>query len=190
MSLKTDADSSADAGGPEICLANFEAVIESFETPLLRYVGRLIGYDNPDSEDIVQETFIRLHKHLSESIDSAIETPKAWLYRVAHNLAMDIGRKSQRHRKHQEVIKSEEEEPVDLSTLEGMIQRETGQIALKELKMLDEEEQHIILLKTVQDLKLREISEITGLSINKVAYRLNQGLKTLALRLKEGGHFG
>ncbi len=56
--------------------------------------------------------------------------------------------------------------------------------------MLREDEQQIIMLKTIQNLKLREISEITGVSINNVAYRLNQGLKTLASRLREGGHFG
>ena len=62
-----------------------------------------------------------------------------------------------------------------------------NQKALHELKSLHPEEQQVILLKTIQDLTLREIGEIMNLSIGKVAYRLNAGLKQLANQLKNEG---
>ncbi|MBF0196939.1 MAG: RNA polymerase sigma factor [Planctomycetes bacterium] len=190
MTIEAQEESGPPGGGVDP--AFFEGVIDRYETPLLRYVGRLIGYANPEKEDIIQETFIRYHKNLLESQEHPPREPKSWLYRVAHNLAMDEGRKVQRHRKHHEVIQTEtkEEEQIEKDMLEGIIQRETGRQALDELKQLHEEEQQVILLKTIQDLKLREIAEVTGLTVNKVSYRLNQGLKHLASRLREGGHFG
>lgn len=177
------------SGEPALSLETFEEVIDFFESPLLRYVGRFLGANSIDTEDVVQETFIKLHQLVCEKGAESITSLKAWLFRVAHNHAMDIGRKRQRNHQHRQRVQEESDETdaLEKDMLENMVRREAGLVAMRELKNLHEEEQQVILLKTLQDLKLREISEVTGLSIGKVAYRLNQGLAALASRLKEGG---
>ena len=55
------------------------------------------------------------------------------------------------------------------------------------MRRLPESHRHVLLLKIVQDMTLREIGRVTGLSLGNVAYRLNQGLKELTRRLKDAG---
>jgi len=182
-----------DEFGSDMCVkltrSNFAAILDEYESPLLGYVGKIVGHQSLECEDIVQEAFIRLHKTLKEEGCDAVRSIKSWLYRVAHNLSIDHLRKRQRHKEHAEKIQTEEGMDMNFEKdmLEGMVRREAGQKALSELKMLHHEEQQVIMLKTIQDLTLREIAEITGLTIGKVSYRLNNGLKELANRLKGEG---
>jgi len=62
--------------------------------------------------------------------------------------------------------------------------REACENAMREVDRLPDEQRHVLLLKIIQGLTLREISEITGLKIGTVNYRLTQALATLASRLK------
>jgi RNA polymerase sigma-70 factor, ECF subfamily len=169
--------------------ANFAALLDEYESPLLYYVGKMVGYNSAEAEDIVQESFIRLHKILKEEGCDSVKSIKSWLYRVVHNLAIDLIRKRKRHREHEENIQQEGAAGLDYEQdlLQSMVRREACQKALHELKSLHPEEQQVIMLKTVQDLTLREIGEIMNLSIGKVSYRLNSGLKALADRLKDEG---
>ena len=50
--------------------------------PLLRYLVCL-GLSTDEAEDVVQDAFLSLHKHLASG--GAQENIRSWLYRVAHN---------------------------------------------------------------------------------------------------------
>ena len=65
--------------------------------------------------------------------------------------------------------------------------REACHLAVAELEQLPEEQRTVLLLKIMQGFTLREISEVTGLKIGTVNYRLTQGLRALSERLKEAG---
>ena len=58
-------------------------VFESEESGLLRYAIGLVGRRTV-AEEIVQETFLRLHQCWHE-----VENPRAWLYRSVRNLALN-----------------------------------------------------------------------------------------------------
>src|SRR5205085_10127628 len=49
-----------------------------------RYIG-FLGIDPESNQEIVQECFLRLHQHLAAGGDRT--NLRAWLYKVAHNLA-------------------------------------------------------------------------------------------------------
>jgi RNA polymerase sigma factor (sigma-70 family) len=68
-----------------------------------------------------------------------------------------------------------------------MVHREACSIAMSELQTLPEEERQVILLRIVEGLNLREIGEITGLSVGNVDYRINKALRELTGRLKNAG---
>jgi len=69
------------------------ALFEQLRVPVFRYILRKTR-DSGQAEDITQETFLRLFRHLGK--DHPLDNPKAWLFTVANNLAVDAGR-SDRH---------------------------------------------------------------------------------------------
>ena len=184
----------ADGADPEAAeAADLVEIITRFETPLLRYVGAMLGRDE-DAEDVVQETFLSYCRFARRTDAAAVRNLSAWLFSVAHNLSQDVLRKRQRDRKAQAALTAAAaaEAPPAETAAEGdavdrVIRQAASERALAELKKLPEEQRQVLLLKIVQDMSLREIAKVTGLSFGNVAYRLNQGLKELARRLKEAG---
>src|SRR3954452_8849744 len=68
----------------------FEALVERYRRPLLRHVRRVL----PESraEDALQQTFLNAWRALEKGAD--VREPKAWLYRVAQNAALNTLRMS------------------------------------------------------------------------------------------------
>jgi len=65
------------------------ALFEQLHVPVFRYLLRKTR-DSGQAEDITQETFLRLFRHLRE--ERMLDNPKAWLFTVANNLAIDASR--------------------------------------------------------------------------------------------------
>jgi RNA polymerase sigma-70 factor (ECF subfamily) len=61
-------------------------LFDELHIPVFRYL-RGIGMGSEDSEEIVQEAFLRLLRHLRNR--GREENLRGWIYRVAHNLAID-----------------------------------------------------------------------------------------------------
>jgi RNA polymerase sigma factor (sigma-70 family) len=141
-------------------------------------------------EDIVQETFIRLHKQVCTHGPGSIEHLTTWLFRVAHNLALDALRKRMRqgaaHVSADPAVAAQEQAH-EMDALGEMMRQEARQVVLRELNQLDDLYRHVVLLKVVQGMSLRQVAEVIGVSLSTVNYRLNQGLSTLAQRLRNAG---
>src|SRR5215210_8097344 len=71
---------------------DFDAILERFELPLLRYATRIIG-DQERARDVVQETFVQLQRSKREEHDNA---PAKWLFTVCRNRALNVCRKERR----------------------------------------------------------------------------------------------
>lgn len=169
----------------------YETIEELFlaiESPLLTYARRLTG-DHAQAEDLVQEAFLRLHP-LFRQIDS----PKSWLYRTVHNLAVNHHRKNARILPLHRPDASDEEEsstsdfadshplPDDeIARWEGI-----GLVRLN-LKGLDPRTQEVIRLRFHEDLSYQQISEKLGLTSGHVGYLLHHALKSLAADLVKAG---
>lgn len=168
------------------------AVVSRYQGPLLRYVGRMLGSvaDPGGPEDIVQETFIRLHRQVHAHGPDSIEHLTTWLFRVAHNLTLDALRRQVRQNAAQVPADSAvvaQEQAREMDALGEMIRQEARQMVLRELSQLDDAYRHVVLLKVVQGMSLRQIAQVVGVSLSTVNYRLNQGLSTLAQRLRKAG---
>jgi RNA polymerase sigma factor (sigma-70 family) len=71
----------------------FAAIVERYRAPLLRYC---LGYlPAAAAEDALQQTFINAYAALSRADARAPETLRPWLYRVAHNAALNVARDPQ-----------------------------------------------------------------------------------------------
>ena len=64
----------------------FQEIFSRDGPALFRYLRRLTG-SRQQAEDLVQEAFLKLHVQLTSG--AALDNPRAWLFRVATNLARD-----------------------------------------------------------------------------------------------------
>ena len=180
-------------------LSEFTDIVARFETPLLRYAAHLLGGTPTETaaEDIVQDTFLRLIRYQRKQEAEPIRDLSIWLFRVAHNLVFDIRRRLHKEERQREQGTNEPpgeheqaagaHETADIDGLTNLVRRAACERALEELNQLPSGQRQVILLKIIQDLNFPQISQITGLTVGNVAYRLNQGLNELARRLKDAG---
>jgi RNA polymerase sigma-70 factor (ECF subfamily) len=180
------------AGPPALEADNLMAVVAHYQGPLLRYVDRMLGGADDQREDVVQETFIRLHRQVSTHGWDSIKHPATWLFRVAHNLTLDELRRRARR---PGTVEISEESPVavaeptarEMDAVGEAIRQEARQVVLRELARLDDSHRQVLLLKIVQGMTLRDVAEVVGMSLSAVNYRLNEGLGLLAQRLRKAG---
>ena len=168
------------------------AAVSHFQGPLLRYVGRMLGggVGQGEPEDIVQETFVRLHRQVCTHGPDSIEHLTTWLFRVAHNLALDALRRRARRdtaKASADTAAPAQQQAEEMDALGEIIRQEARQVVLRELNELDDLYRHVVLLRVVQGMSLRQVAEVVGVSVSTVNYRLNQGLNTLAQRLRRAG---
>ena len=153
-------------------------VFEAEESPLLRYAYRLVG-QRETAEDLVQDSFMKLHGHWDEVIH-----PRAWLFRCVRNLALS----HIRDHKREIPIENEHEFPsYDPNPGQVLGKVETLGTLNQLVAELDEEERTLISLKYQQGLKYDQISQSTGLSVGNVGYKLHHALKQLADSLRRLG---
>ena len=63
----------------------FEAIVERYRRALMRYVSRLLPPER--AEDVVQQSFVKAYEAMHR--DAAELNLKPWLYRIAHNGALN-----------------------------------------------------------------------------------------------------
>jgi len=71
----------------------FAAIVARYRTPLLRYCLRFLPPGS--AEDALQQTFINAHAALSREQTGAPVALRPWLYRIAHNAALNVARDPQ-----------------------------------------------------------------------------------------------
>ena len=180
------------AGVRPLDAGDLMAVVTHYQSPLLRYVGRMLGRINHEAEDIVQEVFVRLHRQVAGHGSGSVKHLTTWLFRVAHNLTIDALRRRSRQKRTPEATADpaapiQEQVADEMDVLGEVLRREARQVALRELAQLDERQRQVVLLKIIQGMTLRQVAEVVGVSVSLVNHRLNQGLTELAQRLRRAG---
>jgi RNA polymerase sigma-70 factor (ECF subfamily) len=151
----------------------------------LAYALRLVG-ERGLAEDIVQEAFMRLHSNFAE-----VREPRRWLYRTAHNLALNQRRAADKivqlapaHAEGQYHSEATDPQPLpdeQIVRLEGI-----GLVRLS-LLSLDERSRELLRFKFHENLSYKEIASRTGLTIGHVGYLLHHAIKTVAGELAKNG---
>ena len=160
----------------------FEAVVARYEAQLLRYAVRLM-FDHNAAQDVVQDTFIKLLRHWKGAMEPCAHLSN-WLYRVAHNRAVDsLRRESRRSLLHRRQAAEElDHTPPDRG--EGFRISAAAEKASEALLILNHREQQLVILKVYEEKSYREISEITGLTVGNVGYILHHAMKKMARHLR------
>ena len=159
--------------------AQFLALAEKLRPELHRYCARLMG-SVIDGEDVVQDTFARAFVALDELEEGA--PMRAWLFRIAHNRALDLLRS--RAIRAAEPIEAAEElaDPEIPDPVEAMMRREAVETAVSRFAELPTMQRSVVILKDVLDQSLEEIAAMLDLTVNAVKAHLARGrarLKTI-----------
>ena len=157
-------------------------VFDTEESPLLRYAYGLTG-QRETAEDIVQDSFLRLHKHWHE-----VEQPRPWLFRCVRNLALnhlrDNKRSTSMETQSQNTKEWETKTPDPDATLGKLETIGTLQLLIAELP---EPDRTLVSLKYLSNLRYEEIARQTNLTVSNVGYKLHHTLKSLAASLRHLG---
>jgi RNA polymerase sigma-70 factor (ECF subfamily) len=135
--------------------------------------------------DIMQETFLRLWKQWQEG--SEIVNPRAWVLRVARNLAEDYAKSSFRRNGTQPPQTMNGVQGADPLPLENMAREETFGQLRKELEQLAPADREILTLRYALEYDTNHIAELLDINPTAVHMRLSRARQRLAERLTAQG---
>lgn len=159
----------------------FREVVARYGDPLYGYIYSITG-NHHLSEDILSETYLRM----VEKIDTYTfyGAPfKAWLYRIAHNLAINA-MKRERHTVEIDPTVTVATSGDPATTIEAQMEIEALRAALGELT---EEQQQVVLLRFVAGQTSREVAEAMDKNENAVKQMLFRALRSLGRLMEAQG---
>jgi RNA polymerase sigma-70 factor, ECF subfamily len=152
-------------------------LFDEFRGPLLRY-GLSLGISVHDAEEVVQETFLALFKHLQQGRPR--QNLRGWIFRVTHNLALKQSYTLKAARDRMEPAESMAEEPQDPGPTpeEQMSQMQRRRRLLAVVQALPQTDQSCLRLRA-EGLRYREIAAVLGVSLGTVSMSLARSLSRL-----------
>lgn len=154
--------------------AELVALFDRFREPLLRYLSSF-GLPIHDNEEIVQEVFLSLFRHLQDGKSRA--NLRGWLFRVAHNLALKRRIKARRD----QAVGGAEELAADPgpNPEAQFASRQTRRRLLKIVEALPEQDRRCLALRA-EGLRYREIAGVLNVSLGAVSLSLTRSLARIA----------
>ena len=148
-------------------------LISRYEEKLRRYASRVINRSDEVVEDVVEDALVEGYIRLA-SFDQRRKF-SSWIYRIAHNKAVDWIRKNWWRR----VVTSEENRSNEDIETKAIIDQEKRELA-KAIRKLEREERELVTLAYFEEKSYEEIGEILHLSKSAVGvklYRIKNKLK-------------
>ena len=151
--------------------ADFDALVADVRPQLLRYCARMTG-SAVDGEDIVQEALAKVYFRLPQL--GHVDNLRAWLFRVAHNKALDYLRRYDV--RFGETLEGELPAQTEDSPLDAA---EVAEWGLSHFVRLTALQRSSVILKDVLSYRLEEISEILDVSVPSIKGALHRGRASL-----------
>lgn len=131
-----------------------EDLVSRYEKEIYRFAYRMTG-DKEDAADVLQETFLRAFKSLPRLPDGS--NHRAWLYRVAGRLALNLAR-AKKVRKSVPIEKALHL-PERNGDLESLVEtRRLARVLAESLRLLSSRQRIALLLRKYEGLPYEEIA--------------------------------
>ena len=150
-------------------------LFQELRNPLLRYLSGL-GLSQDEAQDVLQDAFLSLHKHLSAGGSQA--NIRSWLFRVAHNRARN-SQQSYGNRMAEPLDPVLDSASNDASPEQVVMAREKFRRLDQAVRSLSEQERECLMLRA-EGLRYREIAEVMAMSTSTVADMVTRAIKKLA----------
>jgi RNA polymerase sigma factor (sigma-70 family) len=167
--------------------------VDRFERAVLPHLddaytlARYLLHDEHDAQDAVQDAVLRALRYFESYRDG---DPRAWLLAIVRNCCLTWHRRERADRGDRSIVPFTDEAVNTLSdALETdalAIERSERAAIERALAELPAEFREVIVLREVQDLSYKEISDVVGVPIGTVMSRLARARKRLALALSPG----
>jgi RNA polymerase sigma-70 factor (ECF subfamily) len=171
---------------------SFEELVRRYQRPIAAYVYRMVG-NYESALDLTQEIFIKVYNSLSRY--RAEFKFSTWIYKIAHNAAVDYLRRSST--REQSLVAGTESDsfelPIESSHLtpeqESERKERRGEIE-SVVRALPANYRELIILRHSQDLSYEEIVEVTGLPLGTVKNRLFRAREMMRQQFVDKGITG
>ena len=158
----------------------FEMLFDRYNGRLLYYLRRMLGASGM-AEDVLQTVWLKVLRKIG-----TLEEPRAlrtWLYRIAHNEAVQQLRKAGR-----EIALEETEETLEAATEEEDSRPlDTAQVHLA-LDQISPAHRAVLTLRFMNDLSYADIAEVVGCSVGTIRSRIHYAKQALRKQMEEGEH--
>lgn len=165
----------------------FSELVVRFRGRLFNFITRMIG-DRERAEDLVQEAFIRVHRHLHRFDQS--KQFSTWIYTIASNLAKNELRnrsrsplvlyQSLRHGPGEEDWRPLQFEDSSSRPDAMFANRHLRELVAATVERLAEHHRQVFVLRELEGRSYEEIAEITHCNLGTVKSRLNRARHAFA----------
>ncbi|MET0399795.1 MAG: sigma-70 family RNA polymerase sigma factor [Longimicrobiaceae bacterium] len=164
----------------------FNELVERYQTRLLNFVYRTTG-DRERAEDLVQETFIRVYRHLHRFDQT--KKFSTWIYTIASNLAKNELRNRSRNPLvlFQTIKKNwqDDDRPLQFEDLNSRPddlyrKRHLRELVEESVAKLPAHHREVFVLRELEGKSYEEIAEITSTNLGTVKSRLNRARASFA----------
>jgi len=159
----------------------FQELVEQYERRILYYVHRILG-DDTDRADVLQEIWIRVFLRINTL--RAPEAFRAWLYKIAHDVAVTQLRKRSR-RETAGFTDEDVGDPVDTDDWNELELLDRAELVHGALAKLSLPHREVLTLRFLEELDLAEIAHVVGCRVGTVKSRLHYA-KAEIRKLLEG----
>lgn len=166
----------------------YNEIVKRYQDKLLRYARRLTN-NSPDSEDIVQDSFIKAYKNLFAFNEK--QKFSSWIFRITHNEAINALKKH-----HREVLVGDRHFLFELrheskTISDTMDEKLLHQKMRNNIDKLPIKYKDVLVLFFLEEKSYEEISDILRLPMGTIATRINRGKKVLKnICIKDGMSHG
>jgi RNA polymerase sigma-70 factor, ECF subfamily len=145
-----------------------ERLLAAMRPKLHRYCARMVG-SVIDGEDVLQDALIKAVEAFASA--GPIGNAEGWLFRIAHNTALDFLRRRSR----QQALHSGEEVDMMADRLDEITSRQIANASLRTFMRLPVAQRSSVILMDVLGCSLQEVCAIMGYSLPAVKAALHRG---------------
>jgi len=161
--------------------ASFDLLYEKYRNTAL-HTAYLITGNHSLSEDIVQDTFVKVYLHCRElKNDSGF---KAWMMQILVRTAYRSGKRAGREVPDEEAVQKADTGGVS-SSLEQVLALERAKTIMEAVRALPIRQRSVVILYYYQEYRIAEIAKIVGCREGTVKSRLHTAKRQLRRMLKD-----
>jgi RNA polymerase sigma-70 factor (ECF subfamily) len=153
--------------------ASLDRLLADIRPKLHRYCARMVG-SAIDGEDVVQDALVKAVQ--SFAVAGPIGNPEGWLFRIAHNTALDFLRRRNR----QESARSGEEVDMIADPADAVESRQATAASLRTFMRLPVAQRSSVILMDVLGCSLQEICAVMDFSLPAAKAALHRGRMRLS----------
>jgi RNA polymerase sigma-70 factor, ECF subfamily len=157
---------------PSAAVADIDSLLAEMRPQLHRYCARMVG-SVIDGEDVLQDALIKAVESFATA--GEIGNVRGWLFRIAHNTALDFLRRRNR----QQALQSGEEVDMIADPVDAVLSRQIAGASLRTFMRLPVAQRSSVILMDVLGCSLQEVCEVMDFSLPAVKAALHRGRSQL-----------